>query len=51
MQYRKAFVEVPVVGFNKGKSLKDLLARAKAPGEKQTDLVVVRESVEIFALF
>ena len=36
-QYRKAFPEVPIVGFKRGKSLKDLLVRAKVPVEKETD--------------
>ena len=36
-QHRKVFPEVPIVGFKKGKSLKDLLVRAKVPVEKETD--------------
>ena len=36
-QYRKVFPEVPIVGFKRGKSLKDLLVRAKVPVEKETD--------------
>ena len=36
-QHRKVFPEVPVVGFKKGKSLKDLLVRAKVPMEKETE--------------
>ena len=35
-QHRKVFPEVPIVGFNRGKSLKDLLVRAKVPVEKGT---------------
>ena len=36
-QHRKVFPEVPVVGFKRGKSLKDLLIRAKVPVETETD--------------
>ena len=36
-QHRKVFPEVPIVGFKRGKSLKDLLVRAKVPVEKETD--------------
>ena len=36
-QHRKIFPEVPIVGFKRGKSLKDLLVRAKVPVEKETD--------------
>ena len=36
-QYRKVFPEVPIVGSKRGKSLKDLLVRAKVPMEKETD--------------
>ena len=28
---------MPIVGFKRGKSLKDLLVRAKTPVEKETD--------------
>ena len=31
------FPEVPIVGFNRGKSLKYLLIRAKVPVKKETD--------------
>ena len=33
----KVFPEVPIVGFKRGKILKDLLVRAKVPVEKETD--------------
>ena len=36
-QHLKVFTEVPIVGFKRGKSLKDLLVRAKVPVEKETD--------------
>ena len=36
-QHRKAFPEVPVVGFKMGKSLTDLLVRVNVPVEKETD--------------
>ena len=36
-QHLKVFTEVPIVVFKRGKSLKDLLVRAKAPVEKETD--------------
>ena len=36
-QHRKVFPEVAIVGFKRGKSLKHLLVRAKAPVEKETD--------------
>ena len=36
-QHRKVFPEVPIVGFNRGKSLKDLLVRVKVPVEKERD--------------
>ena len=36
-QHRKVFPGVPIVGFKRGKSLKDLLVRAKVPVEKETD--------------
>ena len=36
-QLRKVFPEVPIVGFMRRKSLKDLLVRAKVPVEKETD--------------
>ena len=36
-QHRKAFPEVPIFDFSRGKSLKDLLVRAKFPVEKETD--------------
>ena len=36
-QHRKVFLEVPIVGFKSGKSLKDLLVREKVPVEKETD--------------
>ena len=36
-QYRKVFPEVPIVGFKRGKSLKDLFVRAKVPVEKEAD--------------
>ena len=35
--YCKAFLEVPIVSFKRGKSLKSLLVRAKVPMEKETD--------------
>ena len=35
--HRKVFPEVPIVGFKRGKSLKDLLVRAKVSVEKETD--------------
>ena len=35
-QHRKVFPEVPIVGFKRGKSLEDLLVRAKVPVEKET---------------
>ena len=52
-QHRKVFPEVPIVGFKRGKSLKDLLVRAKVPVEKRQmgNLVVVRENAAKFALF
>ena len=34
--HRKDFLEVPIVSFKRGKSLKDLLFRAKVPLEKKT---------------
>ena len=37
VQHRKVLPEVPIVGFKRGKSLKDLLVRAKVPLEKETD--------------
>ena len=36
-QHRKVFPEVPIVGFKRGKSLKDLSVRAKVPVEKETN--------------
>ena len=36
-RYCKAFLEVPIVSFKKGKSLKYLLVRAKVPVEKETE--------------
>ena len=36
-QHRKVFPGLPIVGFKRGKSLKDLLVRAKVPVEKETD--------------
>ena len=36
-QHRKVFPEVPIVGFKRGKRLKDLLVRTKVPVEKETD--------------
>ena len=44
---------MPIVSFKRGKSLKDLLVRAKVPVEKETDgnLVVVGENAAKFALF
>ena len=36
-QHRQVFPEVPIVGFKRGKSPKDLLIRAKVPVEKETD--------------
>ena len=36
-QHRKVFPEVPIVGFNRGKSLIDLLVRTKVQMEKETD--------------
>ena len=35
-QHRKIFPEVPIVGFKRGKSLKDLWVRAKVPVKKET---------------
>ena len=35
--YCKAFLEVPIVSFKRGKNLKYLLLRAKVPVEKETD--------------
>ena len=35
--YCKAFLEVPIVSFKRGKSLKYLLVRAKVLAEKETD--------------
>ena len=37
VQHCKVFPEVPMVGFKRGKSLKDLFVRAKVPEEKETD--------------
>ena len=52
-QHRKVFPEVPIAGFMRGKSLKDLLVRTKVPVEKETDgtLVDVRGNAAKFALF
>ena len=36
-QHRKVFPGLPIVGFKRGKSLKDLLVRSKVPVEKETD--------------
>ena len=36
-QHHKVFPEVPIVGFKRGKSLKDLLVRAKVQVEKEID--------------
>ena len=36
-QHCKVLSEVPIVGFKRGESLKDLLVRAKVPVEKETD--------------
>ena len=36
-QHCKVFPEALIVGFKRGKSLKDLLVRAKVPVEKETD--------------
>ena len=36
-QHHKVFPEVPIVGFKRGESLKDLLVRAKVLVEKETD--------------
>ena len=36
-QHRKVFPEVPIVSFKRGKSVKDLLVRAKVPVEKETN--------------
>ena len=36
-QHFKVFSEVPIIGFKRGKSLKDLLVRAKVLVEKETD--------------
>ena len=36
-QHRKVFPEVPIVDFKRGKSLRDLLVRAKFSVEKETD--------------
>ena len=36
-QHRKVFPEVPIVGFKRGKSLKDLSVRAKVLVEKETN--------------
>ena len=36
-QHYKVFPEVPIIGFQRGKSLKDSLVRAKVPVEKETD--------------
>ena len=51
--HQKGFPEVPIVGFKRGKNLKDLLVRAKVPVEKKKmgNLVVVRENAAKFALF
>ena len=36
-QHRQVFPEVVIVGFKRGKNLKDLLVRVKVPVEKETD--------------
>ena len=36
-QHRKVFLEVLIVGFKRGESLKDLLIREKVTVEKETD--------------
>ena len=36
-KHRKFFCEVPIVGYKRGKSCKDLLVRAKVLVEKETD--------------
>ena len=53
-QHRNVFSEVPIVGFKRGGSLKDLLVRAKVPVHKKKqmeNLVVFRENAAKFALF
>ena len=52
-QHRKVFPKVPIVGFKRGKSLKDLLVRQKFQWKKKQmgNLVVVRENAAKFALF
>ena len=36
-QHRQVFPEVPIVGFKRGKVLKDLLVRVQVPVEKEID--------------
>ena len=52
-QHRKVFPEVLIVGFKRGKSLKDLLVMAKVPVEKETDgkSCGCHENTAKFALF
>ena len=36
-QHRKVFLKLPIIGFKRGKNLKDLLVREKVPMEKEKD--------------